>query len=332
MLDKGRREFTTLLSGAAAAAACPRAARAQQPAIPVIGFLHPGSPEANAKFVTGFRKGLGEAGYVEGRNVAIEYRWGHGEIGRLPELAADLIRRRVTVIVTPGSIAAALAAKAATATIPIVFVVGADPVEAGLVVSLNRPGGNVTGISSMNNGLAAKQLGLLHQLLHRDARFAVLVNPGNPQSQSVITDVRAAAAAMGQQLEILTATTKRDISPAFSDAVQKRADALLISTDPLFTNRPVQLATLAARHAMPTVYALREFAEVGGLMSYGSNFIDLFRQAGSYTGRVLKGEKPADLPIVQATKFELVVNLQTAEALGLDVPATLLALADEVIE
>jgi putative ABC transport system substrate-binding protein len=324
-----RREFIVTLGSAAA---WPLAARAQQPAMPVIGFLHPNSPEANAKYVAGFRKGLGEIGYIEGRNVAIEYRWGHGEIGRLPELAADLISRPVTVIVTPGSVAAALAAKAATATIPIVFVIGADPVETGLVVSLNRPGGNVTGISSMNNSLGAKQLGLLHQLLHRDARFAVLVNPSNPQSRSVITDVQAAAAAMGQQIEILTATSKRDISLAFSDAVQKRADALLISTDPLFTNRPAQLATLAARHAMPTVYALREFAEVGGLMSYGSNFFDLFRQAGTYTGRVLKGEKPADLPILQATKFELVLNLQTAEALGLDVPATLLALADEVIE
>ena len=300
--------------------------------MPVVGVLHPGSPEANAKYLVGFRKGLGEAGYVEGRNVAIEYRWGHGESGRLPELVADLISRPVTVIVTPGSVAAALAAKAATATIPIVFVIGADPVQTGLVVSLNRPGGNVTGISSMNNGLAAKQLGLLHQLLHRQARFAVLVNPSNPQNQFVITEVQAAASAMGQQLEMLTATTKRDISPALSGAVQKRADALLISTDPLFTNRPVQLATLAARHAMPTIYALREFAEVGGLMSYGSNFSDLFRQAGTYTGRVLKGEKPADLPILQATKFEFVLNLQTAEALGLDVPATLLALADEVIE
>jgi len=325
-----RREFVTLFGGAAVA--WPFAARAQQSAMPTIGFLHPGSPEANAKFVAAFRKGLGETGYVEGRNVAIEYRWGHGESGRLLELATDLISRPVTVIVTPGSIAAALAAKAATATIPIVYASGADPVQAGLVVSLNRPGGNVTGITSMNMGLVAKQLGLLHQLLHRNARFAVLVNPSNPQSQSIITDVQAAASAMGQQLEILTATTNRDISPAFSDAVRKRADALLISPDPLFTNRPVQLAILAARHAMPTIYGIREFAEAGGLMSYGSNLADLFRQAGTYTGRVLKGEKPADLPILQATKFEFVVNLQTAEALGLDVPPTLLALADEVIE
>ncbi len=215
---------------------------------------------------------------------------------------------------------------------PIVFVTGSNPVADGLVVSLNRPGGNVTGITSLNTGLGVKQLGLLDQLLHRDARFAVLVNPNNPQSQSVITDMQAAALAMRQQLEILTATTNRDISPAFSDAVQKRADALLISADPLFTNRPVQLATLAARHAMPTIYALREFAEAGGLMSYGSNFTELFRQAGTFTGRVLKGEKPADLPILQATKFELLINLQTAEAIGIDVPPTLLAIADEVIE
>jgi putative tryptophan/tyrosine transport system substrate-binding protein len=333
VLDMKRRDFIALGGSAALLLAVKaRRARALQPAMPVVGFLHPGSPEANAKFVTGFRKGLGEAGYVEGRNVAIENRWAHGESGRLPELAADLISRPVTVITTPGSVAAALAAKAATATIPIVFVTGSDPVADGLVVSLNRPGGNVTGITSMNVRLGVKQLGLLHQLLHRDARFAVLVNPSNPQSQSVITDVQATASAMGQQLEILTATTNRDISPAFSDAVQKRADALLISPDPLFTNRSVQLATLAARHAMPTIYALREFADAGGLMSYGSNFTELFRQAGTYTGRVLKGEKPADLPILQATKFEFVVNLQTAEALGLDVPPTLLAIADEVIE
>jgi putative ABC transport system substrate-binding protein len=325
-----RREFIILLGGGAAA--WPVAARAQQPTMPVIGLLHPGSPEANARFVAGFHKGLAETGYVEGRNILIEYRWGHGESTRLPELAADLIRRAANVIVTPGGVAAALAAKAATATIPIVFVIGVDPVQAGLVVSLNRPGGNVTGITSMNSGLAAKQLGLLHQLLQRDARFVVLVNSSNPQIRLAVADVKAAAAAMGQPLDIVTAKTNREITPAFKEAVQKRADAILISPDPLFSSRPVQLATLAARHAMPAIYALREFAEAGGLMSYGSNFTDLFHQAGTYTGRVLKGEKPADLPILQATNFELVLNLQTAEALGLTVPPTLLALADEVIE
>jgi len=324
-----RRAFIMLLGGAAAG--WPLAARAQQAVMPVIGLLHPGSPEANARFVVGFRKGLGETGYVEGRNVLIEYRWGHSETTQLPELAADLVRRAVSVIVTPGGVAAAIEAKAATATIPIVFVIGADPVQAGLVVSLNRPGGNVTGITSLNLGLAAKQLGLLHQLLQRDARFAVLVNSSNPQSRLALADVQAAAA-MGQPLDIVTATTNREITSAFNEAVKKRADAILISPDPLFTSRPVQLATLAARHAMPAVYALREFAEGGGLISYGSNFTDMFRQAGTYVARILKGEKPADLPILQATKFELVINLQTAEALGLEVPATLLALADEVIE
>jgi putative tryptophan/tyrosine transport system substrate-binding protein len=324
-----RREFITLIGGAAA---WPLTARAQQPALPVIGILYPGSPEANAKYVASLRKGLAEAGYVEGRNIAIEYRWGHGDSGRLPELTSDLISRRVAVIVTPGSVTAALTAKAATSTIPIVFVIGVDPVQVGLVASLNRPGSNVTGISSMNTGLAAKQLELLHQLLHRDARFAVLVNPGNPRTRSTLAEVQAAASAMGQQIEAVTAATYPDISPAFGDAVQKRADALLIIADPLFTSRPVQLATLAARHALPAIYSLREFAEAGGLMSYGSNFTELFREAGTYVGRILKGEKPADLPILQATKFELIINLQTAEALGLEVPATLLAIANEMIE
>jgi ABC-type uncharacterized transport system substrate-binding protein len=340
-----RREFISLIGGAAAA--WPLGARAavasevsgqrgnskvQQPALPVIGFLHQGSPEAYAKFAVGFRKGLGEAGYVDGRNVLIEYRWAHGESSRLPELAADLASRRVSVITTPGSIAATLAAKAATTTIPIVFMAGADPVQTGVVSSLNRPGGNVTGVSSMNNGLGAKQLGLLRELLHGAHRFAVLANPGNPQSQSVIVEVEAAASTVGAQLEILTATTNRDISPAFAGIVQRRPDGLLISPDPLFTNRLVQLATLAARHAMPTIYSLREFAEVGGLMTYGSNFADLFRQAGNYTGRVLNGEKPAEMPILQPIKFEFVINLQTAAAIGLEVPPTLLARADEVIE
>jgi putative tryptophan/tyrosine transport system substrate-binding protein len=325
-----RREFIALLGGMALAR--PLAVLAQQPAMPVIGLLHPGSPEANTRYIAGFRKGLAESGHIEGRNVSIEYRWGHGETTGLPELAADLVRRAVKVIVTPGGVAAAAAAKAASATIPIVFVIGVDPVQADLVASLNRPGGNVTGITSMNSGLVAKQLGLLHQLLQRDARFAVLVNSSNPQIRLALADVQAAAAAMGQPLDIVTATTNREIAPAFKAAVQKRADAILISPDPLFTSRPVQLATLATRHAMPAIYALREFAEGGGLISYGSNFTDMYRQAGTYVARILKGEKPADLPIVQAAKFELVINLQTAEAFGLEVPATLLALADEVIE
>ena len=325
-----RREFITLLGGAAAVWPC--VAHAQQAAMPVVGFLHQGSPEAYAKFATAFRKGLGEAGYLDGRNVLIEHRWAHGESNRLPELAADLVSRRVSVIATPGSIAATLAAKAATTAIPIVFMAGADPVQTGVASSLNRPGGNITGVSSMNNGLGAKQLGLLHELLHGAHQFAVLANPSNPQSQSVIAEVQAAASTVGAQLEILTATTNHDINPAFAGIAQRRPDGLLISPDPLFTNRLVQLATLSARHAMPTIYALREFAEVGGLMTYGSNFIDLFRQVGNYTGRVLNGEKPAEMPILQPIKFEFVINLQTAAAIGLDVPPSLLARADEVIE
>jgi putative ABC transport system substrate-binding protein len=324
-----RREFVTLLGGAAV---WPLAPRAQPSTLPVIGFLHPGSPDANAKYVAGFRKGLGETGYIEGRNVAIEYRWGQGDSARLPELAAELVRRPVTVIATPGSLAASLAAKAETASIPIVYASGPDPVQAGLSATLNRPGGNVTGISAMNAVLAAKQLGLLRELFHRHARFGFLHNPANPQIQDTLADVRTAASAIGQQLELLAASTAGDISPAFRDAVQRGVEALLISPDPLFTGHQVQLATLAARHVMPALYTVREFAEAGGLMSYGSSFIDTFRQAGIYTGRILKGETPADMPIMQATKFELVLNLQTAEALGIEVPATLLALADEVIE
>jgi len=325
-----RRTFITLLGGAAAA--LPLAARAQQAPMPVIGFLRPGSPEPNAHLVTAFRKGLGETGYIEGRNVAIEYRWAHDHNDRLPELAADLVRMRVAVIATPGSTAAAAAAKSATDTIPIVFSGGGDPVETGLVASLNRPGGNVTGVSSMSGELGPKRLGLIQELVPSAARFAVLVNPDNPFTGAYVADLRAAAAAIGRQIEVLTATTSRDIDTAFRMLMEKRADALLVGPDPLFVSRRVQLAALGARHAVPTVYPFRDDAEAGGLMSYGPSNTDLVRQAGIYTGRVLKGEKPADLPILRATRFELIINLQTAKIMGLDVPATLLARADEVIE
>jgi putative ABC transport system substrate-binding protein len=264
--------------------------------------------------------------------AAIEYRWAHDHNDRLPELAADLVRMRVAVIATPGSTAAAAAAKSATDTIPIVFSGGEDPVETGLVASLNRPGGNVTGVSSMSGELGPKRLGLIQELVPSAARFAVLVNPDNPFTGAYVADLRAAAAAIGRQIEVLTATTSRDIDTAFRMLMEKRADALLVGPDPLFVSRRVQLATLAARHVMPTVYPFRDDAEAGGLMSYGPNLTDLFRLAGTYTGRVLKGEKPADLPILQATRFEFVINLQTADALGLEIPPTLLAVADEVIE
>jgi putative ABC transport system substrate-binding protein len=326
-----RREFISLLSGAVAAPALlwPLVARAQQP---VIGFLRPGSPEPNAHLVAAFRKGLGETGYVEGRNVAVEYRWAHNFDDRLPELAADLVRLRVAVIATPGSTAAAAAAKSATTTIPIVFSAGGDPVLTGLVASLNRPGGNVTGVSSMSAELGAKRLGLLQELVPRAARFAVLVNPNNPLAEAFVADVRAAAAAIGWQVEVLTASTSRDIDAAFAMLVEKRADTLLVGLDPLFVSSRVQLATLAARHAVPAIYPFRDDAEAGGLMSYGPSNTDLVRQAGIYTGRILKGEKPADMPILRATKFELVINLKTAKALGLTVPDKLLVAADEVIE
>jgi putative tryptophan/tyrosine transport system substrate-binding protein len=324
-----RREFITLLGGAAAA--WPMAARAQQPAMPVIGFLRPGSPELNAHLVAAFRKGMGETGYVEGRNVAVEYRWA-GNDDRLRELAADLVRLRVKVIVTPGSTTAAAAAKSATTTIPIVFSGGGDPVEIGLVASLNRPGGNVTGVSSMAGELGSKRVGLLQELVPRAARLAVLINPNNPLAEAFVADIRAAAPAVGQQLEVLTASTSQGIDAAFATLVETRADALLVGPDALFVSLRAQLATLAARHAVPATYPFREDAEAGGLMSYGPSNTDLVRQAGIYAGRILKGEKPADMPILRATKFELTINLKTAKALGLTVPPTLIARADEVIE
>jgi putative tryptophan/tyrosine transport system substrate-binding protein len=325
-----RREFITWVGGAAAA--WPLAAYAQQPAMPVIGYLYAGSPEATATFVAAFGKGLSEAGYIEGRNVAIEYRWARNDMDRLPELVGDLVRRRVTAIVTPGSIPAARAAKVATESIPIVFSTGGDPVQAGLVSSLNRPGGNVTGILSMNVELMAKRLGLMHELVPGAARFAVLVNPDSLAAESMITDLRAAASAIGQQVEILAARSNADIDAGYASLALKRIDALLVTPDPWFISRRVQLITQAMRHGVPAIFPFRADAEAGALASYGSNTLDEFRQLGIYAGRVLKGEKPADLPVMQATKFEFVINLQTARVLGLEIPPTLLARADEVIE
>jgi putative ABC transport system substrate-binding protein len=324
-----RREFISLIGGAAVT--WPLAARAQQPAMPVIGFLGSNSTGMWAGHLRAFRQGLSEIGYVEGRNVAIEYRWAQNEPNLLAEMAADLVRHRVSVIAA-ASTSAALAAKVATATIPIVFESGGDPVQAGLVASLDRPGDNVTGVSSMNAELPSKQLGLLHELLPQAMRFAVLVNPNYSYSESVVTGLRVAAGAIGRQIEVLSVSTNRDINTVFASLAQKQSDALLVSTDTLFIDRYVQLVTLATRHAVPAIYPWREIVEIGGLMSYGSNVADLFRQTGIYIGRILKGEKPADLPILRATKFELVINLQTAKTLGIDVPPTLLARANEVIE
>jgi putative tryptophan/tyrosine transport system substrate-binding protein len=330
-----RREFIafiTLIGGAAAT--CPMAARAQQSAMPVIGLLLSGTAADGglAHVLAGFRAGLGETGYVEGKNVVIEYRWAQGKSEVLPELAAALARRRVTVIAAPGSVLAALAAKRATTTIPIVFNTGADPVEIGLVASLNRPGGNITGVSYMNTELAAKRLGMLHELLPKAARFAVLVERNNPSNDAMVADLRAAAASIGRDIEVAAAATGTDIIPALTSLVQKRVDALLTSPAQLLYDRRVQLLALAARYTLPVIYPSREWAEAGGLMSYGSSFTDQNRQAGIYTGRVLKGEKPANLPILRATRFELVINMQIANALGIDVPGSLLARADEAIE
>ena len=322
-----RREFITLFGGAAA---WPLAARAQQPAMPVIGVLHSGAPEQYANLMTAFRKGLSEAGYVEGQNVAIEFRWAAGQDDRLPELAADLIRRRVAVIATPASTTAALAVKAATTTIPVVFTTSGDPVALGLVASINRPGGNATGIIGLTVETMAKRLGLLRELVPQAARFVVIVNPNSPLTEVIVKDPDASA--LGQPVEILYAGTNLEIDAVFAQLAQKPGDALLISPDPFFVSRRAQLVTLAARHALPVIYPVREFVDIGGLMSYGPNFSNIVREAGVYTGRILKGEKPADLPVLQPTKLELVINLQATKLLGLAVPAALLALADEVIE
>ena len=326
-----RREFITLLGGAAIA--WPLAAHTQQPATPVIGFLHPTSPDTNADRLRGFHRGLRDTGYVEGENVAIVYRWAESRIDRLQELAAELVGRQVAVIAATQGTASAMAAKAATTTIPIVFNVSEDPVRLGLVASLARPGGNTTGIDFFSGELVAKRLELLRELVPAATAVAVLVNPANAANTETTTrDVQAAARAMGLQILILNASSSREINAAFATFVHARPDALYIGGDAFFTSRRVQIAALAARHAIPTLCSGREYVEVGGLMSYGASINDAWRQAGIYVGRILKGARPADLPVVQASKFELVINAEIARMLGITVPPTLLATADEVIE
>ena len=325
-----RREFITLLGGAAA---WPMAAGAQQPAMPIVGLVSPRSPEESARLGAAFRKALNETGYTEGQNVMVEYHWLEGQYGRLPALMADLVRRRVAVIATPAFTAAAPVAKAATTTIPIVFGVAEDPVKLGLVTSLARPGGNATGINFFSVEVVAKRLGLLHDLVPKAVRIAVLVNPANTTSAATtLREIPEASRALGLQIQVLNASTSREIEAAFATLVRERPDALFIAPDGFFSSRRVQIVTLAAHHRVPAAYFSREFVEVGGLMSYGSDISDVYRQVGVYTGQILKGAKPADLPVVQSTKLEFVINIQTAKALGLEVPPQLLASADEAIE
>jgi putative tryptophan/tyrosine transport system substrate-binding protein len=326
-----RREFITLLGGAAAAWAI--AARAQQAGMPVIGFLYPTSFDAETDRLRAFRQGLSDTGYVEGENVAIEYRFAHNQLDRLPALAADLVRQRVAVLAVSGGPSVVLAAKAATTTIPIVFLIGDDPVRLGLVTSLARPGGNLTGINFFAAELAAKRLELLRELVPSATRVAVLVNPSNAENtEATLRDVEAAARTMGLQIRIINASTSREIDAAFTSFVHERPDALFVGSGPLFSSRRTQLALLAGRYGVPAIYAGRQITEAGGLMSYGASLTEAIRQLGLYAGRILKGAKPGDLPVEQATKFELVINAQTARMLGLEVPPTLLARADEVIE
>jgi putative ABC transport system substrate-binding protein len=324
-----RREFITLIGGAALG--WPFAARAQQAAMPVIGFLLSTSPDLNADFLRAFREGLKETGFVEGENVAIVYRWADGQIDRLPGLAAELARRPIAVLIGSGD-AASLAAKAATTTVPIVFHVGRDPAMLGLVASLARPGGNLTGVNFFTGELAAKRLEFLHQLVPGAAHVRTLLNPTNPNAKTVLRDLEVAARSMGLQIQVINASTIGEIEAAFATFVRDRPDALFVSGDPIFRVRRIQLALLAAHYRVPAIYALRDYAEAGGLMSYGASLSDAHRQGGVYVGRILKGAKPADLPVVQSSKFELVINLPTARMLGLTVPPSLLATADEVIE
>jgi ABC-type uncharacterized transport system substrate-binding protein len=324
-----RRAFFTLVGGAAV---WPLSARAQQPAMPLIGYLGAQSPAAFASRVRAFRQGLGETGYAEGRNVAIEFRWAEGQHNRLSALAADLVSRQVAVIVAPGGAPAALAAKSATTTIPIVFEMGADPIAMGLVGSLNRPGGNLTGVSSLNVEVTPKRLEILHELVPTAAVLAVLVNPTSPTADSQLRNLQAAASTLGLQLHVLHASTERDFDTVFATLLRLRAGGLVVASDTFFATHSEQLAALTVRHAVPAIHQSRDFSTAGGLTSYGGSFVESHRQAGVYTGRIIKGDKPADLPVQQVTKVELFVNLKTAKTLGVTVPLPLLARADEVIE
>jgi putative ABC transport system substrate-binding protein len=325
-----RREFIALVG--TTVATLPLTALAQQQAMPVIGFLHPSSADAYASLIPAFRNGLGEAGYVEGQNLIIEYRWAEDQYDRLPALATELVGQRVSVIVTANATAAALAAKAATSTIPIVFIIGGDPVQFGLVATLNRPGGNVTGVSFLSNLLVAKQLEILQEFVPRASEFGLLVNPSNPNAESDTRHAKAAADSLGRNIHVVYASTGGDLDTALAALIERRVAALLVVPDALFVDQREQLAALAARHAIPTIYSNRIYADAGGLISYGASQFDAHRQAGIYVGRILRGEKPADLPVIQPTKFELVINLKTAKALGITIPGTMLARADEVIE
>jgi ABC-type uncharacterized transport system substrate-binding protein len=325
-----RREFIRLLGGAAVS--WPLAVRAQQPAMPVVGFIHILSPETVPRFVPAFRQGLKEVGYVEGQNLAVEYRWAQGQYDRLPGLVADLVRRQVAVIAATGGDPSPQIAKAATQTIPIVFTANSDPVAEGLVTSLNRPGGNATGVTIFGPAAVTKRLQLLRDLMPQAVAIAYLMNPNNPNAEFELQAAQTAARSLGLEMLVLRAGTERELDTALATTLQQQADALLVASDTFFVGRREQVVTLAARHQIPAIYYLREFAEAGGLMTYGNSLPDVYRHVGVYVGRILKGEKPSELPVMQPTKFELVINLKTAKALGLEIPPMLLARADEVIE